>query len=154
MNEAYIDIYNPIFEILQYMMLDSTHTLYKTEQTSKKAEIVNYSYYYQWQMSKPSGKREAKRSFTVSVKTSKRDGGKRYFERYYRNGSFPSLREIKMNRHVFMSINRMRASHSSLKASLKRFNIMSRAQCACGDELQTEQHIFWDYKLNEDQRKQ
>jgi hypothetical protein len=36
---------------------------------SKKAEIVNY--YYQWQILKPNGKRNAKRSFTVSVKTPK-----------------------------------------------------------------------------------
>jgi hypothetical protein len=34
---------------------------------SKKAEII--SYYYQWQILKASGKRKAKRSFTVSVKT-------------------------------------------------------------------------------------
>jgi hypothetical protein len=37
---------------------------------SKKAEIVNY--YYQWQILKPRGKRKAKRIFTVSVKTPKR----------------------------------------------------------------------------------
>jgi hypothetical protein len=35
----------------------------------QKAEIV--SYYYQWQILKPNGKRKAKRSFTVSVKTPK-----------------------------------------------------------------------------------
>jgi ribonuclease HI len=36
---------------------------------SKKAEVVNY---YQWQILKPSGKRKAKRSFTVSTRTPKR----------------------------------------------------------------------------------
>jgi hypothetical protein len=35
----------------------------------------------------------------------------------------------------------MRAGHTSLKASLNRFNIVS-----------TEKHIFWDCKLYEDQR--
>jgi hypothetical protein len=34
---------------------------------SKKADSVNY--YYQWQILEPSGKRKAKRSFTVSVRT-------------------------------------------------------------------------------------
>jgi hypothetical protein len=34
---------------------------------SKKAETVNY--YYQWQNLRPIGKRKAKGSFTVSVKT-------------------------------------------------------------------------------------
>jgi hypothetical protein len=36
---------------------------------SEKAEVV--SYYYQCQFFRPSGKRKAKRSFTVSVKTPK-----------------------------------------------------------------------------------
>jgi hypothetical protein len=46
----------------------------------------------------------------------------------------------------------MRAGHSSLKASLNRFNNVSTAECECGDGLQTEEHIFWDCKLYEDQR--
>jgi hypothetical protein len=33
---------------------------------SKKVEIANY--YYQWQILKPSGKRKAKKNFTVFVK--------------------------------------------------------------------------------------
>jgi hypothetical protein len=46
----------------------------------------------------------------------------------------------------------MRAGHTSLKASINRFNIVSTAECECGDGLQTEEHIFWDYKLYEEQR--
>jgi hypothetical protein len=46
----------------------------------------------------------------------------------------------------------MRAGHSSLKASLNRFSIVSTAKCECCDGLQTEEHIFWDCKLCEDQR--
>jgi hypothetical protein len=46
----------------------------------------------------------------------------------------------------------MRAGHTSLKASLNRFNIVSRAECECGDGLQTEEYIFWDCKRYEDQR--
>jgi hypothetical protein len=45
-----------------------------------------------------------------------------------------------------------RAGHSSLKASLNRFNTVSTAECECGDWLQEEKHIFWDCKLYEDQR--
>jgi hypothetical protein len=29
---------------------------------------------------------------------------------------------------------------------------VSTAECECGDRLQTEEHIFWDCKLQEDQR--
>jgi hypothetical protein len=46
----------------------------------------------------------------------------------------------------------MRAGHSSPKASLSRYYIVSTAECECGDGLQTEEHIFWDCKLYEDQR--
>jgi hypothetical protein len=56
-----------------------------------------------------------------------------------------------MNCPAFASINRMRAGHLSLKASLSIFNIVSAAECECGDGLQTEEHIFWDCKLYEDQ---
>jgi hypothetical protein len=81
-----------------------------------------------------------------------RDRGESYFERYYRNGSSPWFCEMKMNRFAFVSINHMRAGHSSLKASLSKFNIVSTAECECGDGLQMEEHIFWDCKLYEDQR--
>jgi hypothetical protein len=57
-----------------------------------------------------------------------------------------------MKRRAFVSINRMTAGHSNLKASLSRFNIVSTAECERGDELPTEEHIFWDCKLYEDQR--
>jgi hypothetical protein len=65
-------------------------------------------------------------------------------ENYYRNGLFPLFREIKLNHHAFVSINHMRAGHTSLKASLNRFNIVSWSECEGGDGLQMEEHIFWD----------
>jgi hypothetical protein len=40
----------------------------------------------------------------------------------------------------------------TFKASLSRFNIMSTAECECGDGLETEEHIIWACKLYEDQR--
>jgi hypothetical protein len=56
-----------------------------------------------------------------------------------------------MNHRAFASRNCMRAGNSSLKASLNRFNIVSKAECECGDGLQMEVHIFWDCKLYKDQ---
>jgi hypothetical protein len=79
------------------------------------------------------------------------DRGKGYFEIYYRNGSPPWFRGIKMNHRASVSIIRMRAGHTSLKASLKRSNIVSTAECECGDGLQTEEHIFWECKQYEKQ---
>jgi hypothetical protein len=46
----------------------------------------------------------------------------------------------------------MRAGHTSLKASLNRFNIVTTGECECGHGLQTKEHIFWDCKLYEEQR--
>jgi hypothetical protein len=46
-----------------------------------------------------------------------------------------------MNRRAFLSINRIRAGHSSIKASLSIFKIVSMAECKCGDDLKTEEHI-------------
>jgi hypothetical protein len=98
--------------------------------------------------------KKGKEELHSCCQNSKRDRGERYayFERFYRNGSAPLLREIKLIRRAFVSINRMRAGHSSLKASLNRFNIVSTAECECGDGLQIEKHIFWDCKWYEEQR--
>jgi hypothetical protein len=46
----------------------------------------------------------------------------------------------------------MRAGHSSLETNLSIFNIVSTAECECGDGLQTEERISWDCKLYDDQR--
>jgi hypothetical protein len=66
-----------------------------------------------------------------------RERGKSYSERHYRNGSCPWFREIKMNLRAFVSINRMTAGPSSLKATLSRVSIVPAAECECGDGLQT-----------------
>jgi hypothetical protein len=93
--------------------------------------------------------KEKLRTFCENIK---RDRGQSYFERYHRNGSSPWFREIKMNRRAFLSLNRMTAGHTSLRESLHRFNIVTTAECECGDGLQTEEHILWDCKLYADQR--
>jgi hypothetical protein len=97
-------------------------------------------------------KKKGKDELHSLCQNTKRDRGESQFERYYGNGSSPRFREIKMNRRAFVSIIRMRAGHTSLKASLNRFNIVSTTECECGDGLQTEEHIFWDCKLYEEQR--
>jgi hypothetical protein len=97
-------------------------------------------------------KRKGKEELHSFCQNTKRDRGENYSERYYRNSSTPWFRGIKTNRRAFVSINRMRAGHTNLKASLNRFNIVSTAECKCGDGLQTEEHIFWDCNLYEGQR--
>jgi hypothetical protein len=58
-----------------------------------------------------------RQSLTDSVKTPKRHRrGEGYIERNCRNGPSPWFHEIKMNRHTFVSVNRMTAGHYSLIA--------------------------------------
>jgi hypothetical protein len=96
-------------------------------------------------------KKKGKEEFHIFCQNTKRDSGESYFERYYRNGSSPWFREIKMNRRAFVSIDSKTAGYTNLKASLNRCNIVSIAECECGDGLQIEEHIFWDCKRYEDQ---
>jgi hypothetical protein len=63
--------------------------------------------------------RERQRGASHFSQNTKWDTGENYFERYHRNGFSPWFCEIKMNCHAFVSINRMRAGHSSPKANLK-----------------------------------
>jgi hypothetical protein len=42
--------------------------------------------------------------------------------------------------------------YSSLKASLSRFNNVTTAECKCGYGMQTEEYIFWDWQLYEDEK--
>jgi hypothetical protein len=80
-------------------------------------------------------KKKGKEELHNFCEDTKLDRGQNYFERYYRNGSSLWFSELKMNRPAFVSINHMRASRTSLKASLIRFNIVSMAECECGDGL-------------------
>jgi hypothetical protein len=82
-------------------------------------------------------KKKGKEELHSYCQNTKRDRGESYFERYYRNGSSPWIRQIKINRRAFVSISRMRAGHSSLKANLNRFNVVSTVKCDCGDGLQS-----------------
>jgi hypothetical protein len=97
-------------------------------------------------------KKKYKEELHCLCQNTKQDRGEIYLEGYYRNGSSLWFHEIKMNHHAFVSINCMRAGHTSLQVSLNRFNIVSTAECECADGLQMEELIFWDCKLYEDQR--
>jgi hypothetical protein len=83
--------------------------------------------------------------------STRKEKGKEELYNFYQN-SKRWFYGIKMNRCAFVSVNRMRAGHTSLKASLNRFNIVSTAECECGDGLQPEEHIFWECKRYEEQR--
>jgi hypothetical protein len=115
---------------------------------SKKAEVVNY--YYQRQNLKPGEKRQRGAS---QFQSKHQKGQRRKLLGKVLQEWFVSLVSRDKNElSCFVSINRMRTGHSSLKASLSRINIVSAAECECDDGLQTEEHISWDCKLYEVQR--
>jgi hypothetical protein len=88
-------------------------------------------------------KKNAKRSFTVSVKTPEGTERKDTLEGTVRNGSFLRFREMKMRPVTFVPISRMRACYFNLKASLGGFNIAFAAECECGGGLKTEEYVSW-----------
>jgi hypothetical protein len=56
-----------------------------------------------------------------------------------------------MNRRAFVSIN-PHESRPHQSSGLNRFSIVSTAECECVDGRQTEEHIFRDCKLYQEQR--
>jgi hypothetical protein len=56
-----------------------------------------------------------------------------------------------MDRDAFVSINRVGAGHPVLKQAEVDLTLYPRLS-ECGEGLQTEEHIFWNCKLYEDQR--
>lgn len=77
--------------------------------------------------------------------------GKIYFELYYRNTSKPWFHNKNLNRETIVTINRCRANHYHLAASLARINVVDSSLCACGQE-QNVNHILWQCELYDKQR--
>jgi hypothetical protein len=90
-------------------------------QLLEELSIVVYNFKAQW-------KKRGKEELHNFYQNTKRTGEKATLKG---TTGMARLRDSvrKMNRLAFMSINRMRAGHSCLKASLSRFNIVSTVQC-------------------------
>uniref|UniRef100_A0ABD2VZL9 ribonuclease H n=1 Tax=Trichogramma kaykai TaxID=54128 RepID=A0ABD2VZL9_9HYME len=89
------------------------------------------------------------KNFTDSL-----EKGTRYFQSFYKNEKHPWFHNKPINRATIVSINRMRADHHSLAASLFRKNIVSDPRCQCGHEAETLDHVIWNCDLYADKRKQ
>ena len=50
-------------------------------------------------------------------------------------------------------INRIRCGHTSLNSSLLKHKIVESDMCKCGDSVDNVEHIFWDCKLYDKERK-
>ncbi|CAB0029393.1 unnamed protein product [Trichogramma brassicae] len=82
-----------------------------------------------------------------------RDKGKQYFEEFYSTRSTPWFSNVNLPRRHIVMINRMRANHTCLAESLERKNIIPDSRCRCGYEKENLNHILWDCRLYQTQRK-
>uniref|UniRef100_A0ABD2WBI3 RNase H type-1 domain-containing protein n=1 Tax=Trichogramma kaykai TaxID=54128 RepID=A0ABD2WBI3_9HYME len=96
---------------------------------------------------------EAKNNSNIKNMVESRERGKQYFEEFYSTCSTPWFSNVKIPRRHIVMINRMRANHTCLAESLERKNIISDAGCRCGCDKETLNHILWDCRLYQTQRK-
>lgn len=78
--------------------------------------------------------------------------GIKYFENYYRESSKPWFHNKQLPRDVIVTINRCRADHYNLAASLARVKIVTSPNCPCSHSSQDIDHIVWQCPLYNDQR--
>lgn len=71
--------------------------------------------------------------------------GKHYFQNYYKRSRKKCwFHKIKADRYFCTFINRIRANHYNLNASLARKNYIETGQCLCGYETEDIDHVIWD----------
>uniref|UniRef100_A0A0C9RJJ9 ribonuclease H n=1 Tax=Fopius arisanus TaxID=64838 RepID=A0A0C9RJJ9_9HYME len=78
--------------------------------------------------------------------------GAEYFELFYKESARPWYGKCKLSRECIVTVNRVRANHYHLAASLARVGISNDPSCSCGAESQTFDHILWHCPRYDQQR--
>lgn len=78
--------------------------------------------------------------------------GKFYFENYYSDQRKTWFDHRHLSRKFIVTINRSRANHYSLAASLARIGIIMSAVCKCGCKSEDLNHVIWQCPLYNSQR--
>lgn len=79
--------------------------------------------------------------------------GIHYFTNYYkRNRKKCWFKKINAERYFCTLINRLRANHYNLNASLARKNYIASAHCACGHDKEDIDHVIWTCPIYSTQR--
>lgn len=78
--------------------------------------------------------------------------GSMYFKLFYNEQRIPWFSNVTLSRETIVTINRIRANHYNLAASLARINIISDDVCKCNEESETINHVLWQCKLYNNQR--
>lgn len=80
----------------------------------------------------------------VDLGTSK---GVFFFQNFFNTKMHPWFHNTGLKRDLIVTMNRLRANHYNLGASLKKINVIDSAACPCGFFSQDIDHIFWDCTL-------
>lgn len=78
--------------------------------------------------------------------------GRNYVENYLSVDRYPWFHKLLLNRIGIVSVNRLRAGHTSLADSFHRHNIVDSPLCDCKSDIQSPNHVFWNCDLWIDQR--
>ena len=103
---------------------------------------------------------DMKESFKLAMKentkslllSSDLDKGKAYFDFYYNDTEKPWFQSKNLSREFIVTINRLRANHYSLNASLARVSIINDPSCPCSFSSQDIDHILWSCPIYYHQR--
>ena len=103
---------------------------------------------------------DLKETFKLAMKANTRstilstdlDKGKIYFDLYYKDTKNPWFQKKNLSREFIVTINRLRANHYNLNASLARVSIITDPSCPCSFPSQDIDHILWSCPIYYDQR--
>lgn len=78
--------------------------------------------------------------------------GRNYFQRYYSDAKKPWFYRKSLTRLHIVTVNRCRADHYNLAASLSRMGIVNSPKCRCGYVSEDLNHVLWQCPHYEIQR--
>ncbi|KZC13179.1 hypothetical protein WN55_05512 [Dufourea novaeangliae] len=88
-------------------------------------------------------KKRAKLKTNEILKNQGLTKGKKYFQKFYNGNSTPWFAHKNLSREFIVTINRIRADHYNLAASLNRVGIVNDSKCKCNYEYENLNHVIW-----------
>ena len=80
--------------------------------------------------------------------------GKMYFSTFFKQNKEAWFKNKNLPRYYIVTVNRIRANHYSLAASLARVNITENSKCSCGYEIEDVNHVTWQCSNYDLQRRE
>ncbi|KAK2574852.1 hypothetical protein KPH14_012978, partial [Odynerus spinipes] len=78
--------------------------------------------------------------------------GRKYFLKFFSESPVPWYSHKNLSRESVVSLNRMRADHYNLAASLARVGIITDQKCKCSYDYENLNHVIWQCKLYDSKR--